>query len=365
MKKLVAFILLPIFVIALSLIGCKTVTTQAKETTTITEETTVAEETAVESQETQEELTEKVKLTCVEIYSEDLDKSLTEYINLFQQENPNIEVQLSHYALEDARNAFQSGVLAGAGPQLLLGPHDWAGLFAASEIVKPVAEIIDMNLFAEGPRNAGAYQGQLWGIPFETESAVRLYYNKDIIPEPPSDTDTLTTKAKEVTKGEVVGFGYWIKAPYYFIPWYSAYGGWPLDENNNPSFDNDACLKALKLLVRWTSKDSEDRLMDPQLGVEEWTALFKEGKLGMTISGEWDYVSFKESLGDKLDFVRLPKVSDGDWPISYNSVKLWYISKLASETELKAIKKFIEFMSSKDVQIGFVVEKTNKIPVTI
>lgn len=365
MKK-IAIVLMGIvlsiaMIVLMSITGCKET---AAESTTVAE-TTAVETTAAETVAETEETAEKVKLIIYEFYTAEQDSLIKPYIEMFQEENPNIEVLWAHYATEDARVAFQAGVLSGAGSQLVLGPHDWAGTFAVAGILKPLDDLLDLSIYSDAVKNAGYYNGSTWGVPFESDSAVRLYYNKSIIATPPTNTDELVSIAQAATQGDITGFAYGIKIPYYYIPFLSGYGSWPLDENNAPVFDNEANIKALKLLYSWVNDNSANKVFASDSDPSELSAMFKENKLGMIISGDWDYNGFSEALGDNLDYVRLPKISDGDWPISYNSIRLFYVNKSIEGADLEAAIKFIEFMSSIEVQSKLIPNDLNKIPSTI
>ncbi len=367
MKKITAIVLAVILsvvmLITLSVSGCKTTgtaETTAAETTAAgatTAETTAAEATTAETGK-------KINLIVYEQESEENDKYFEPFIEEFEKQNPNIEVTMAHYETEDARTNFQAAVIAGENVQMLMGPHDWAGLFGVANIVKSLDDLVDMSIYSEAIRNAGVYKGVTYGVPLYSESAMRLFYNKTLIPEPPKNTDELLTLAQAATKGDVQGFAYWVKAAYFFIPWLSAYGSWPLDENAQPVFDNEATIKAFKLLHSWVADGSPSKMFDANAEFASTVAMFKEGKLAMIVDGDWNQMSFIEALGDDVDYVKLPVVSGGGQPISYNSIRLCYINRNVEGEELDACLKFIDYMSSVEVQ-SKLVPKLSKIPGTI
>ena len=363
MKKL--FLLMTVLLLSISLIlsisllGCKTTTTTTAAAETTTAETTkVAETTTTVAAVT---TTEKVELTFYEGNAEEINKIFDQNFQKFMEANPNITIVRVHLNVEDMRNQFQTSAMAGSGPSMMLGGHDWVGPFAVANIVKKANEIMsDVSKFDPAPLTGVTYNKELWGIPFSMGSVLRIFYNTSMIQEPPQNTDEFFAKAKELTKNGITGFTYGIQDPYKFIPFLTGYGGWPLTEDNKANFDNEPTVKALKMLQDMIFKY---KIVNPNLTEDEINSLFKDGKLAMVLNGDWMMASYKEALGDKLAMVKIPKLSDGGDPMSMSGVQVLFVNKRVEGAELEAVKKLVEFMTSKDFQMD-VFSKIQMIPVT-
>lgn len=61
-------------------------------------------------------------------------------IEKFQARHPGIRVKRSHFKTEDLRSQFQVGAIGGQGPELILAPNDFAGVFKEAGIIQPVQQ---------------------------------------------------------------------------------------------------------------------------------------------------------------------------------------------------------------------------------
>jgi arabinogalactan oligomer/maltooligosaccharide transport system substrate-binding protein len=81
---------------------------------------------------------EPVTIAFWEQEGEDVDVFIDGLISDFQTANPNITVERTHYENEALRDQFQTASLAGAAPEVVRVPNDFAGPFSALDIIAPV-----------------------------------------------------------------------------------------------------------------------------------------------------------------------------------------------------------------------------------
>ncbi|MCX7690795.1 extracellular solute-binding protein, partial [Thermoflexus sp.] len=147
----------------------------------------------------------KVKITYWEQESEEVDAFLDELAAEFTKSNPNVTVERAHYGNEELRDQFQAASLAGAAPELVRVPNDFAGPFSALGIIAKATEVFDrafLDQFIPEALNATRVKGEIWGVPDNYGNHLMLLYNKDLVKEPPKDTDELIKIAQELTRGD-------------------------------------------------------------------------------------------------------------------------------------------------------------------
>src|ERR1044072_6979042 len=83
-----------------------------------------------------------VTLTVWEHEKEEIQAVLNEIIKKFEADNKGITIKRSHYKTEDLRTQFQTAALGGGGPDVVLGPNDFAGPLSIMGIIKPVNDLI-------------------------------------------------------------------------------------------------------------------------------------------------------------------------------------------------------------------------------
>lgn len=272
----------------------------------------------------------------------------------FEINNPTLKIEVTHYTNEELRDQFQTATLAGQGPDFILAPNDFAGPFVTMKLLKSADEVFDkafLNLFVESALNSTKLTGKVWGVPDRNGNHLMLIYNKDMLPEPPKDTDELITLAKKFTdaKAGKYGFVFNIAEPFWVVPWLGGYGGWVMDENNNPTLDTEAMVKTVKWL-----KDLKDihKIVPPECDYGLADTLFKEQKSPMIINGDWSLGGYSAL---NMGVTRIPKVKEtGLWPSPMTSSKAYFFNKDLSGDKLTIVKKFIEFITLSENQMEFV-----------
>jgi multiple sugar transport system substrate-binding protein len=72
----------------------------------------------------------------------------------------------------------------------------WTAEFAEAEYLRPLTGV-DTEGFLDKPLASCRYEGELWGLPFNSDAGL-LYYRDDLIPQPPSTVDKMTVEAAKV-----------------------------------------------------------------------------------------------------------------------------------------------------------------------
>lgn len=303
-----------------------------------------------QEQPTQPPAAEEVTLSFWEQEGDEVDVFIDQLLAEFMAANPNIKVERTHYENEALRDQFQTAALANAAPEVVRVPNDFAGPFSKLDIVAPVDQLFDqafLDQFFPGALEPAVVGGTLWGVPDNYGNHLMLLYNKDLIAEPPATFEELIEKAKELTKGDIQGFAYNLNEPFWGAGFYGAFGGWPLDENDKPQFNNEAFINYLKFV-----KSLKDQGVVPQeCDYNCADTLFKEGKAAMIINGDWSLGDYVKALGDKLGVAPVPPINGKPYT-EMTSGKYFMVFKGVLDDPVKkdAVIKFITFMTSKEVQ---------------
>ena len=279
-------------------------------------------------------------------------KSLAEE---FEKANPNIKIEVvKKKDVEELREDFQTSALAGSSPDLLWTVNDHAGPFTVAELIQPVDDLFDLDKFVPGAVEAVKLDGQTWGVPISTGNHLVLYYNKDLMPEPPANTDELIAKGQEVS-GDVTPLVFNQTEAFWLVPWLGGFGGQVFAEDGvTPTLDTPAMVDTLNFLhqIKFT-----DKIIPLESDYDTADTLFKEGKAAMIINGDWTLGAYVDTFGDKLGVARIPEVSaTGEWPKPYTAGNYFMIPAAEEGAQLDAIKSFIDFATSKESQLKQVAE---------
>jgi arabinogalactan oligomer/maltooligosaccharide transport system substrate-binding protein len=275
-------------------------------------------------------------------------KSLTD---AFTAANPNVTFEVVNKEVETLREDFQTSSLAGDPPELLWTVSDHAGPFTAADLIQPVEGMFKMDDFNAAVEMAG----HTWGVPISTGNHLMLIYNKDLIAEPPKDTDEFIKVGQELTKGDTYALVFNQTEPFWMVPWLGGFGGSVFAEDGyTPTLDTQAMVDTLQFMydIKYTTP-----IIPSESDYDGADALFKEGKAAMIINGDWSLGGYSEALGDKMGVAPIPMVTKtGKYPAPYTAGTYFMLPKNLSGAKLDAVVKFIEFVTNDENQLRQLTE---------
>jgi arabinogalactan oligomer/maltooligosaccharide transport system substrate-binding protein len=291
-----------------------------------------------------------VTLAFWEQEGDEVDVFIDELIAEFEAAYPYITVERTHYENEALRDQFQTASLAEAAPEVVRVPNDFAGPFSQLQIVAPISALFDdafLAQFFDGALGPAVVGGTLWGVPDNYGNHLMLLYNKSLIAEAPATFEDLIDQAKALTSGDVQGFAYNLNEPFWGAGFYGAFGGWPLDENDAPTFDNQAFIDYLTFVYSLKT----DGVVPSECDYNCADTLFKEGNAAMIINGDWSLGDYTTALGDNLGTAPVPPINGGTYT-EMTAGKYFMVSNAVLDDPDKqaAVVAFITFMTSPDVQ---------------
>jgi maltose-binding protein MalE len=311
-----------------------------------------AEQPAGLAQPTPTVIAGPITITYWEDESDDGAVVLDELADAFMQENPGIQVERLHFTTEDLRLQYRVAALEGKSPDLVRGSSELAGSFGSLETVRPLEGLFSQSTldgFFPGALTAATINGRLWGLPDNYGNQLMLIYNKKLVGEVPANTDAWVAQLKTLTDPAQGQYGlvYDLKEPYWLIPWLGGFGGWPLDEANEPALATEPMVRALQFLQ---DLKMVHKVVPEDANYDSAYELFRSGKAAYVIDGAWNLDRYL-GAGVDLGVAALPRVTrTGLFPSPLTLGKDWYISKEAQGHELDAAVKFVEFMTSARAQ---------------
>lgn len=211
---------------------------------------------------------------------------------------PHIKINVLQIPFGDIFNKYRTDVAAGGGPDMFIAPNDSMGDDARAGLIADITSLVEGKLsgYSQLSIDGMTLDGKIYGVP-ESLKAVALYYNKELLPNPPKTTDELKALMESDTPISV-SFGC-----YHHWGFYNAFGGKIFDENWNFVADQGGVADAFAYL-----NDLYQVAVEKGLPKNDGDAAapFREGKIAMTTNGNWALGDYKTALGDKLGVVPLP-----------------------------------------------------------
>jgi maltose-binding protein MalE len=274
-----------------------------------------------------------------------------EIIPAWQEANPDIELEVLAVPFDQLKNKYQTESATGGGPDLVIGPADWIGELAGAELIKPLDDLVSADALAAYVPSAVEglkYDGQLYGLP-ESVETVALYYNKDLVPTPPTSSAELAQMAADINAADSDTYGFSLFTNFYHEAGYLfGWGAQVFDENNQSAFDSPETASFLSWLSDLMNKPGMFYQND-DAGI---SSLFKEGKSAMVINGPWALADYQASLGaDKVGVAVLPAISENSDAAAkpFLGVKQIMLNSNADDEQTALALKFAEFFTGPEV----------------
>jgi arabinogalactan oligomer/maltooligosaccharide transport system substrate-binding protein len=268
----------------------------------------------------------------------------------FQEANPNITVEILHYASGEELIERIKGRETEF--DLAIGHAALVESLRAEGLIRPVGDVFEgdfLNSFAQPSVEGVSRGGETWGVPFSAGLHLLLYYNKELVEEPPQDTATMIVMAQELTDREHYGLAMNYRDPLWLVPWLSGFGGWLVDEDGQPTLDTAAMVEALRFLH---DLKFEYGVLPPEADYGLADGLFREGKAALLVNGHWALAGYREIEDLEWGAAPLPTVTEtGLTPNPLVMGQYFVLGTNASGQELETAKALVEYMTASQRQL--------------
>ncbi len=326
----------------------------------------------------QEEAEEAGKVSIEVYYPVAVDapiaKILDEYIEKFEQQNPDISVKPVYSGgYEDVKTALQTTIEGGGKPPALavLLATDLYDLYNAGYIA-PMDPFLNSledkdayldDFYASFLENS-RHDGKIWSLPFQ-RSAVVLYYNATLFNEeglsPPDSWESLAETASELTEredGDVTRWG---------IEWPSGWPYWlfqPLAIGNGQNivgesstevyYDHSKVIEA----IEYYNALSEEYKATPSGVQASWGAApsnFASENTAMIVHSTGSLSGILNQAKFEVGVMPIPASTEGEYASVPGGGNL-YIMDGASEAKKKAAFEFARFLTQPERVADFSIE---------
>ncbi|GMU85455.1 MAG: hypothetical protein AMXMBFR48_06970 [Ignavibacteriales bacterium] len=283
-------------------------------------------------------------------------QQLQEQIDRFTAKNPGIKIQQLFKETEEMRSGFIVAAIGGQGPDLVYGPSDQIGPFEEIKIIKPLDSIFTAEYLANFNDKALIYSGgHVWQLADKLGNHLTLVYNKALVKTPPTTDKELIELGKKLTidrngdgRPDQYGLVWNYTEPYFFVPFLTGFNGWVVDSTRKPTLNTPEMVKGLNFI-----KELRDvhKIIPNEADYNVADALFKEGRAGMIINGDWSWSSYGNA-GIDYGISPLPIITaTGKHCAPMISPKGYSININVNDTKLKTIKSFLEYIMSPEQQL--------------
>ncbi len=266
---------------------------------------------------------QKVTVAYWHTYSDPETEQLTKLIEMFEKDNPSIDVVPTRYAYNDYKKAILTAIAGGQVPDTLRMDIVWVPQFAEQgALLQLDTAMPDFKKIADavfpGPLATNSWGGKYWGLPLNTNTQVLLWNQKLFeaagIKEAPKTTKDFADVACKLSQGDKQ-YGYALGGTYFWAPapLFYAMGGKIVDEKVTKAtgfVNGKESVAAFEMLLDLYKKGC----ISPNLlgGGIDTAQGHATGLYAMIIDGPWMVDIYKSDFPDfKVNFAPIPTGPDG------------------------------------------------------
>lgn len=256
----------------------------------------------------------------------------------------NIKINRVHFKNEDLRNQFQSAVLSGKGPDLILGPNDNAGPLSKSGLIQPADKFFSKwSALDKKAVSSVEFDGSKWLVPDRNGNNISLIYNKNLVKTPPKTFDDIIKFAKTFNNESQKKYAltYYENEPFFWIGFLGGYNGkvFKTSKAKDASLNTSAMVKAFQLAQDLKYKY---KVIPVEADYNAAETAFKTEKSAMILQGSWAFADYTKTCKFPIGIVTVPKVLGGTYAQPYYGTKGFSVSRNAKDKA--SIKKYLEFV---------------------
>jgi len=280
-----------------------------------------------------------------------------EIVERFEEENPDINVEMVGVPFEQQQQQMMVAVSGGNAPDIMHFVPMWLTPFVDMGAVAPISDLMTDEQLTDIPQilvDQLSFDGSLYAVPLQN-GAINVLGSKELLnraglPEQiPETWEDFSAAVEAITDlGDNI-FGYGARtaktsnSAFWFFPVMWGHGGQFENEAGEIVFDNAGTLEALQ----WYKEIGQTKQTPIGMGIPEVRNLFAQDRVGFIIDGPWmkGVMRTASGIGEEVDddYVvgLMPKAPDGNRYTIANH----HILTVASQSENKEeAMRFIEFL---------------------
>ncbi len=276
---------------------------------------------------------------------------------IWNQEHPEIKVK-AEFQADLANDKYMLALTNGTAPDVLSCALDWVTTFGNAGLLAPMDEYIaadslDMSQYVKGAIDASTVNGNLYGLPFRSETYV-MYYNKDILSAagydtPPATWDEVKEVAAACTKDGVYGYGLcgtnYSNLSFQYITMLRSSGGSILNGDETASeLGNEVAIQTAQVYKDLAAYAPESLLENDNIANR---TLFASGKVAMYLSGIYDLEEIVKANPD-LNFActMVPTANNAERNTILGG---WSVAISKTSKQQQAAWEFVKFLTRPDI----------------
>lgn len=249
----------------------------------------------------------KITFWVIESFTPSPDAAIYQAVKLFNDLNPDIEVEVVPVPASVIRENFINASFGGGGPDVVALDIAWMAELAQIGLLQDITEEFSaiQERFFEGPATTGVYNGRAYAVPWYTNN-VALFYNADMLAEvgydhPPATWDEFLEISLALKEA-----GYYSLcmakhsfAIFLWLPLLYGSDAVMVNEDGTIGFTSPEAVEAFRFFTDLYTKYGV--VPETVKSANSWGELyvpFTQGRAAFVISGDWGINPIKSTEPD-------------------------------------------------------------------
>lgn len=293
------------------------------------------------------------------IWDSNQEKGLRKIADEFEEENPDIKVDIQVTGWSDYWTMLEAAATGGSMPDTFWMHSNEIYRYASNGMLMDLTDKIDkssdvkLSNYPDGLVKIYNLNNKQYAIPKDYDT-IGLWYNKTMFdkagisyPDETWNWDKLYEAAKKLTTGDGKQYGF--LAPlqnqegYYNFVYQN--GGTIITDNKVSGYDNPKTIEAMKYYVRFISEGLSPKIFDDAARAEE----MQNGLCAMGLFGSWNLSGFtaNDYMVKNFNVTVLPSANDGKRASIFNGLG----NAISANTKHPEESwKWVQYLSSKEGQ---------------
>lgn len=296
---------------------------------------------------------EKVELNIWYYWGNEQEQALKKYMDEFNAQSETVSIKGTYVPYGEYTQKVLTAAASGDGPDVLIYGNNETAVLAESGVLGQMTDLVEKGGFKEKVlpevMKSHEYDGEYYGLPIYG-NCLALFYNKDMVSEPPKTWDELMQVAEQVTNADTYALAFagaeLEESTFQFLPWLWAAGA-DLD-----SLDSEEGIEAMSLYKELVDKGYTSKEV---VGWLQQDALiqFCNGRAAMMVNGPWQVPTIEKDAPDlNYGVAVLPAKNEGE-PASILGGESFGV---AVNADKEAAGEFFDWIYSEENYSGFVKE---------
>jgi maltose-binding protein MalE len=279
----------------------------------------------------------------------------------FNASQDSILIEPLYKETEELRNHYVFAAIGNRGPDLIYGPADNVGTFGVTETIRPLDDLLPASFFAAFDADGVLrWDGRPVAVADQVGNHLTLVYNRALMPTPPRTFAELLEQGAALTRDgngdgrpDRYALTWNYTEPFFFIPFLTAFGGWVMDAEGNPTLDNPETIAAIQYVL-----DLRDRyhLIPRENDYETVKMLFRENEAAAVIDGPWSWSGYGDA-GVDYALAPLPfNEATGQWAQPMMAAKAYALNPAVPDWRLPSTLAVLRFLTGAEVQAAMARE---------